>query len=182
MALAASAACTVSVFCVKGTTAIGTVLKVMKAKRLSGRFATKSLSRSRTTLALGSCDMRPAVCRPLVWTVASMLLLRSIRIRTSAPRPVRCTWAPDCPGPASPRTVSAIAPIANARQRKPSARPTRSAGSQARYEKASVSLRLRRSGSSARGSRTSIQGWEKSKRMLSAGAASPHRAAPGTAA
>jgi hypothetical protein len=159
MAVACRPACTVAWSCVNGATSIGLVLKVISAMRSSGRRATKSLSRPRTTwIFVGMLALNwPPAFTSFGSRLASMLELRSIRMSTSAPLPVRRTWVPLLPGPASPRMAAAIAPQANARQRKPAARPHGIGRQPGDREKRSVSLRRRSSGSAASGSSSSHQ-------------------------
>ncbi len=100
---------------------------------------------------------------PLRCTTSSMLLLRSIRISSSAPWPLRSTCACGCPGPASPKMMPAIAATASERHSRPSHRPVRSGGSHATDANTSVSARRLSKGSSASGSSSRTEGRAKSK-------------------
>ena len=169
-AAAAMPACTTVSCWVKGTTLSGRVLKNISEKRSSVRCATNFDSRSRAICALGgppsSCVIRSlgSSLPQLVGSMwSSMLRLRSMSTRISAPRPVRSTEVCGRPGSASARMSVANARIANAVHSIWAIRPALSAGSHATEANGNASRPVGHSGSNASGNSSSNHGRSKAK-------------------
>ena len=107
----------------KGATGITPVLKVVSANLSLGRCVTNCVSRLRAILFFDPDSEPVSAMVPVPEIIASMLLLRSISSKTSAPRPRCSSGAPERPGPASPTAMAPMATTANNRQAQYSAVP-----------------------------------------------------------